>query len=234
MRLFSDAKRPVHLGPYPLERLARTDYADVTGLPPFKPTVFRQNGTPAALTNAMADYQACMDAIRDGLVNKAQADCPEDPTERANHLKAFAYFSDASMVGICRLPGGAHLATPVRNPDIDQLAHDLKTRQTKTLASGIDLIMADLKDAMTAPPSGIAQHTHALVILTEMPRDPEPGERGCAWLENAQAPRAGLRSAETAVVLARHRSRFGTNAGRRPEQSIDRIAFRACRADHHV
>ncbi len=212
MRLFSDAKRPVHLGPYPLERLARTDYADVTGLPPFKPTVFRQNGTPAALTNAMADYQACMDAIRDGLVNKAQADCPEDPTERANHLKAFAYFSDASMVGICRLPGGAHLATPVRNPGIDQLAHDLKTRQTKTLASGIDLIMADLKDAMTAPPSGIAQHTHALVILTEMPRDPEPGERGCAWLENAQAPRAGLRSAETAVVLANYIRLLGWDA----------------------
>ncbi|MEL6207823.1 MAG: 2-oxoacid:acceptor oxidoreductase family protein, partial [Pseudomonadota bacterium] len=38
----------------------------------------------------------------------------------------------------------AMLATPVRNPDIDRLAHDLRTRQTKTLAAGIDMIMADL------------------------------------------------------------------------------------------
>ncbi len=26
--------------------------------------------------------------------------CPDDPMERANHLKAFGYFSDASMVGV--------------------------------------------------------------------------------------------------------------------------------------
>ena len=212
MRFFSDASRPVHLGPFPLERLARSDRAQLSDLPPFEAPVFRNPDAPEALTNAMAEYQAMMDAIRDGLVNKVQAVCPSDPIERANHLKAFGYFSDCSMVGICRIPPVAHLATPIQNPDIDRLAEDLKTRQTKTLASGIDLIMADLKDAMDAPPAGINGHTHAIVFLTEMFRDPDPGERGTDWLTGAQDARAALRSTETAVVLANYIRLLGWDA----------------------
>ncbi len=212
MRFFSDASRPVHLGPFPLERLARGDRASFAELPPFEALEFRDAAAPEALTNAMAEYQAMMDAIRDGLVNKVQAECPSDPRERANHLKAFGYFSDSSMVGICRLSPEAHLDTPIQNPDIDRLAEDLKTRQTKTLASGIDLIMADLKDAMEAPPTGIEGQTHAIVFLTEMHRDPDPGERGTDWIANAQAARAALRSTETAVVLANYIRLLGWDA----------------------
>ena len=155
IRFFSDKNRPVHLGPYPLERLARQGRPETDGIPAPAPLEFRRPGTPASLVNAMAEYQAMMDAIRDGLVNKARAACPDNPEERANHLKAFGYFSDADMIGVCRLPAEAHLTTPWRNPDIDRLANDLKTRQTKTLASGIDMIMADLKESMEAPPSTI-------------------------------------------------------------------------------
>lgn len=221
MRFFSDASRPVHLGPYPLERLRRADRPVLEGLPRPTPLAFRRPDAPEALVNAMAEYQACMDAIRDGLVNKARADCPEDPTERANHLKAFAYFSDASMVGTCRLPPGALLAEPFRNPDIDRLAHDLRTRQTKTLASGIDLIMADLKESMEAPPSSIEGHTHALVILNEMPRDPRPGEPGTGWLADAQRHRAALRAAETAVVIANYIRLLGWDAKAHTASSSD-------------
>ena len=41
----------------------------------------RRPDAPESLVNAMAEYQAMMDAIRDGLVNKARAECPEDPEE---------------------------------------------------------------------------------------------------------------------------------------------------------
>ncbi|MCG6883139.1 MAG: NAD-binding oxidoreductase, partial [Silicimonas sp.] len=221
MRFFSDASRPVHLGPYPLERLARADHAEASGLPAFEPLEFRRPEAPESLVGAMAEYQAMMDAIRDGLVNKARAECPSDPIERANHLKAFGYFSDSSMVGICRMVPEARLSEPVRNPDIDRLADDLKTRQTKTLASGIDIIMADLKESMEAPPSGIEGHTHAIVFLTEMHRDPEPGERGSEWLADAQGHRAALRSAETAVVLANYIRLLGWDAKAHTATSSD-------------
>ena len=160
----------------------------------------------------MAEYQAMMDAIRDGLVNKARAGCPDDRQECANHLKAFGYFSDAAMIGICRLPADARLADPWRNPDIDRLANDLKTRQTKTLASGIDMIMADLKESMEAPPSTIDGHTHAIVFLYDYLRDPRGGEAGTEWLSDAQAHRACLRASETAVVLANYIRLLGWDA----------------------
>ncbi|MEO0916801.1 MAG: NAD-binding oxidoreductase, partial [Pseudomonadota bacterium] len=212
MRFFSDASRPVHLGPFPLERLARRDTADIAALPRFEALRSDGEDAPESLAQSMAEYQAMMDAIRDGLVNKSRADCPDDPTERANHLKAFGYFSDSAMVGVCRLDTGALLETPIENPGVARLAHDLRTLQTKTLASGIDLIMADLKDAMSAPPRDVNTHTHAIVFMTEMHRDPEPGERGTDWLGGAQAARAALRSAETAVVVANYIRLLGWDA----------------------
>ena len=212
IRFFSDKTRPVHLGPYPLERLARQDGPETIGLPAPAPLDFRRPETAESLVNAMAEYQAMMDAIRDGLVNKARAGCPDDPVERANHLKAFGYFSDAAMIGICRLPAEAHLSAPWRNPDIDRLANDLRTRQTKTLASGIDMIMADLKESMEAPPSTIDGHTHAIVFLYDYPRDPRGGEAGTEWLDDAQAHRACLRASETAVVLANYIRLLGWDA----------------------
>ncbi len=221
LRFFSTADRPVHMGPYPMERLARAESADLFGLPAFEPVRMRRPETPSAIGNAMAEYQAMMDAIRDGLINKSTADVPADPLERANHLKAFGYFSDAAMIGACALPETAVLAKPVRNPDIDGLADALRTRQTKTLASGIDLIMADLKDSMQAPPTGIEGHTHALVFLYDFPRDPDRAEPGTGWIDGAQAARACLRAAETAVVLANYLRLLGYRAKAHTGTSTD-------------
>ncbi len=221
VRFFSDAKRPVHLGPYPLERLARGPMPDLTAVPASRPLSFQRPGTPHSIVNAMGEYQAMMDAIRDGLVNKARSVIPDDPAERANHLKAFGYFSDASMVGIGPLPDTALLDQPYRNPDIDRLAEALRTRQTKTLAAGIDLIMADLKDSMSAPPSTIVGHRHALVFLYAMPRDPDRGEVGCDWLDDAQTHRACLRASETAVVLANYIRLLGWDAKAHTATSSD-------------
>ena len=99
-RFFSDKKRPVHLGPYPIESLKRGTMPDLNSVIPMKPLSFHREDAPENIVNAMLEYQAMMDAIRDGLVNKVTAQIPSDPQERANHLKAFGYFCDASMVGI--------------------------------------------------------------------------------------------------------------------------------------
>lgn len=211
-KLFSDKNRPVHLGPFPLERLARGPMLDLTSVPRFQALNFRRPGLPASIVNAMGEYQAMMDAIRDGMVNKAQAQCPTDPKERAEHIKSFGYFSDAAMVGIGPMPALARLEHPYRNPDIDRLSEDLKTRQTKTLAAGIDLIMADLKEAMIAPPTTIGDHSRSIVFLYDMPRDPGADEDGCEWLADAQGHRACLRASETAVVLANYIRLLGWDA----------------------
>ncbi len=211
-RLFSDKNRPVHMGPYPLERLARRDIAVFVDVPTMRPVSFHKPDAPHSIVNAMSEYQAMLDAIRDGLVNKTKAGCPDDPQERADHLKAFGYFSDASMVGTCLLPVEAHLSAPLRNPDIDRLAEDLRTKQTTTLASGIDMIMADLKESMEAPPSTIDGHTHALIFLYEHPRDPEAGEPGSEWIVGAKEARACLRASETATVIANYIRLLGYDA----------------------
>ncbi|MFY0680836.1 MAG: reductive dehalogenase [Thalassovita sp.] len=201
------------MGPFPLERLKRQrDLPDLSTLPPWSPVSFRRPDAPESLVNAMGEYQAMLDAIRDGMVNRTRSTIPADPLERSEHLKSFGYFSDASMVGICKLPDAARLKTPVRNPDIDHLAEELRTRQTKTLASGIDVIMAELKDAMSAPPTGIDDHRYALVFLYEFPRDPDDYEPGTTWITDAQSQRASLRANETAAVLANYIRLLGWQA----------------------
>lgn len=49
------------------------------------------------------------------------------------------------------------------------------------------MIMADLKEAMEAPPTTISGHTHALAFLYEHPRDPENNEAGTDWIYGASA-----------------------------------------------
>lgn len=229
MRFFSDKNRPVDMGPYPLELLSRAaSLPDLSAVPLFKQLSFNRPDQPQSIVNAASQHQAMLDAIRDGLVNRARSDCPADPGERARHLKAFGYFSDASMVGICALPDDALLKEPFRNPDIDRLAEDLRTKQTKTLASGIDMIMADLKESMQAPPSTIDGHTHAIVYLYEYPRDPKPDEPGSDWIMDAQAHRACLRASETAVVIANYIRLLGFDARAHTGSTSDVDLNRLC------
>ena len=212
LKLFSDKNRPVHMGPYPLERLARSDQIDLSDAPPMPDLSFHRPDQPQSIVNAMGEYQAMMDAIRDGFVNKAVAEVPTDLAERANHLKSFGYFNDASMIGVCELTSDAVLAEARQNPDIARLAEDLRTKQTKTLASGIDMIMADLKESMEAPSTSIDGHTHAIVFLYEYHRDPKPDEPGYVWIADAQAHRASLRATETACVLGNYLRVLGYSA----------------------
>lgn len=212
MRLFSYKNRPVHLGPYPLERLQRCDeLPDLDLVPPMNSVVFHDTNEQS-LVNAMGRYQAMLDAIRKGLVKKERGVLPSDLQERTNHLKAFGYYHDASQVGVCELSKEMLLETPLHNPGIGALAEELRTKQTKTLAAGIDVVMAELKDSMEAPAEPIEHHSHAIVFLYEFPRDPEQKEIGCEWIQDAQIQRATLRAAETVAVLSNYIRLLGYEA----------------------
>ena len=212
-RLFSSKDRPFHMGPYPTELLARADeLPSLESVPAAQQLSFRRDDDPLSIINAMREHQATLDAIRDGFVNEVIAEAPTDLGERANHLKSFGYFADAAVVGVCRLPSEALLPEPYENPDKERLAHDLKTRQTKTFAAGIDVIMASLKEALEAPLGGIENHTHCLVFLYENPREPHVSEAGTAWIKDASAHRAGLLAAESAVVLSSYLRLLGYKA----------------------
>ena len=214
-RLFSSKDRPIHYGSYPLHRLKRLGNApSVADLASLSTSFlqFKRPDDPDNIINAMAGHQAMLDAIRDGLVNKAKAEIPDDLDERAQHLKSFGYFCDASLVGIGKVDEAIWLDKPVRNDDVDDLITQLRTRQTKTLAAGIDVIMADLKESVEAPPRGVTHHSSALVFLYEYHRDPYDAEEGAEWFYDAQAHRGALLSAETAIVIANYIRLLGFDA----------------------
>lgn len=232
MRAFSYKDRPAHLGPYPLERLKRAHIpADLSNVPPMEPVTFQDPTKDENLINAMGRYQAMLDAIRDGMVKKERGVIPSDPQERSNHLKAFGYYHDASQVGVCTLCREMLLANPVINPDIDALAEELSNKQTKTLAAGIDVVMAELKSTMEAPSTRVDHHTHAMVFLYEFPRDPDENEAGGEWIRDIQTQRACLRAAETVVVLSNYIRLLGYEArghtGSSSDVDLNKIAVAA-------
>lgn len=212
-KLFSYKHRPVHLGPYPLEKLSRTAAVpDYSQLAPMQALSFLRDEQPLSIVNAMDKYQATMDTIREGIVKKEVATIPADPQERANHLKAFGYYCDASMMGTCAIPASAWLDEAIINPSVERLSHTLANKQVKTLASGIDVILAMIREAMAAPATECRHHSHALVFLYEYPRDPETNEVGTEWLNDAQAHRAALRAAESASILSAYIRSLGFEA----------------------
>lgn len=222
LKLRSYRKRPPHLGPFPLETLRRRDFKpDLSALPSPRQTSFQRPGDPLSIVNAMGEYQSMLDAIREGGVKAQPADIPKCPSERSRHIKAFGYYCDASMVGICEIPKSAWLKEPFENPDVRRLAEKIRTMQTKTFAAGIDVIMAMLKEALKAPLKGCEGHTHAIVFLYDMPRDPDPEEPGADWIAGALEQRTCLRASETAVTLANYIRLLGRSARAHSQAASD-------------
>ncbi len=173
---------------------------------------FRRAGDPASIVNAMRDYQAMMDATRSASPKPERARIPHGAQARAAHLRAFAYYVDASMAGTCAIPDGAWLEQPLENPDIPALAGRIADLQPRSFASGIDGILADLRQTLATPPGPCRHHSHALVIMVEYPRDPAHDEPGCDWIHDAQPQRACLRGAEMAGTLATYIRLLGFEA----------------------
>lgn len=101
MRLFSNRKRAFHLGPFPLERLARADIVALgrAGRLPGDAEAARE----AAVSHAIADYLKLFAGHLDGKVTAQRAPVPEDGEARANNLKAGVYFLDGAMAGTCEI-----------------------------------------------------------------------------------------------------------------------------------
>ncbi len=209
MRLFSYRDRPVHLGPYPLERFARQDTApDLSALPTMEPLSF-DDPDPASLKHAMARYAAMFDLVRDGAVNPQRGEVTADPAERARHLKAAGYYFDASMMAVGAVPGEALLTRPIRNPGVPALGAELEASHPKSFAAGMDMILADVLDSARKVHGPVDAHTHAVVIAVEYPRDPRAGEPGCDWIHGTQAQRAAVLAAQTAVLLSTYLRMLG-------------------------
>ena len=100
MKIFSGKARPVPLGPFPLERLARLpaplDLAAARGA--------AHDPSPApgnALDRICVNYAAIYEMFRADDAAAQRAPYTEDLDQRANDLKGLAYLFDASMVGLC-------------------------------------------------------------------------------------------------------------------------------------
>ncbi|WP_373635111.1 2Fe-2S iron-sulfur cluster-binding protein [Yoonia sp. SS1-5] len=217
----SQKNRPMHLGRFPLENATRQQDTDLQNVPPFVPLSFVDRDRPQSLVNAMREHQAMMDAIRDGTVNGLVSETPDDLEERSNHLKSFGYFCGASMASTGKLPSEAILTRPYLNEGIAELAQVLRTRQSKSLAPGHDLLMAELRESMEAPPGSIDTHTHAIVYLFEHPRTPDPDEPGADWIMGAEDHRSALLASEAAVVVATYLRQLGHSARAHTASSAD-------------
>jgi len=231
-RVFSYKNRPVHLGPYPLEKLSRQDQpTPLQDVPDVPALSFRRPDAPASLVNAMWEYQAMLDATRDGLVKQARATIPDDLRERARNLKSFGYYCDASMMGIAAVSKCMWLQDPKVNPDVSALATRLRTGQAKSFASGIDAVVAGLRESVDAPPRDCRHHRHAIVFLFEYNREPAAGEPGCDWLADARRHRACLRASEIGVTLAHYIRLLGWGArahsGAASDAHLGRLAVAA-------
>ena len=212
MELFSSKNRAFHLGPYPLEKLARASSdLDLSGIPD-TPLPNYAPDHPDSLAHAMGRYAAMMDTVRDGAVAHGKADIPDDPSERSRHLKAAGYYFDCSMAGVSRLAPGHFLNEPRRNPDIEGIRRELEAGQPTSYAAGVDAIYADILAASRNTPIPVPHHGHALVFLVEFAREPAEGEPGTEWFRGTQLERASLLASNTAVVIANYIRMLGYEA----------------------
>jgi hypothetical protein len=102
--------RPYHLGRFPLETLPRDDAvaAAETGREPASPPA--APGTPeGALARAARAYLELFVPMLDDEPAPARAPVPDEAERRMADLKGYAYFMNASQVGICRIPERAWL-----------------------------------------------------------------------------------------------------------------------------
>lgn len=101
MRLFSNRRRPFHLGPFPLERLPRRRAASPE--PAVEQSVDRHAAGPEAIAPALRTYRDLFCSLLDGEAAPARAPVPDDPAARAANLKASALFLDVDLCGVCEL-----------------------------------------------------------------------------------------------------------------------------------
>jgi ferredoxin len=164
--------RPYHFGTYPLETLARDDSViEAEAARPRVPAPDFEAPPDGVLGAVLRDYLALF--VRTAVTDPAAspAPVPDDPERRMIDVKGYAYFMNASQVGICRIPANAW-ATGVEPED----------------------------------------HDHAVVLLLEHGRLPEPGNPARDWIAPAIVDAADTRIGGIAVCLAGHIQKLGNPA----------------------
>ncbi len=140
MLIYSPSKdRPVDLGPFPLEALARDETIIAQEAARPRLAAAEQAAQPGALAAAADKYREIYLKFANGEAAAQKAPVPDELAPRGGDVKGFAYFMDASQVGICRIPENAWLegqgssdleyAVVVlvehgRIPETDNLAHE--------------------------------------------------------------------------------------------------------------
>lgn len=166
MRMFSNRARPVQLGAFPLERIARSrTEPDLAALRDRFPAPSK---TP--LGRIVNEYVALFEQFRSEEPAPERAPYPEDPLRLANELKANCYFLNASLAACCEVPESAWRGAPIEG------------------------------------------HRHALAILVEFGRDPEPDNLAADWVRGSEYDCALLRAAEIALISAAFLRRLGYRA----------------------
>ncbi len=163
MRIFSNRDRAVHLGPFPLERIARsTAVPDPGGVEDRFP---ERSDSP--LGRIVNEYIALFEQFRAEPPAPERAPYPRDPQRLANELKANCYFLNATFAACCEIPASAW---------------------TGPRAEG---------------------HRHALAIVVEFGRTPEPDNPAAEWIRGSEYDCALLRAAEIALISAAFLRRLG-------------------------
>ncbi len=103
-------KRPVELGPYPLERLKRdASVIDKEAAIPPTTSALRSTGTSSALVRATMAHLEAYDALRTPEPFSKKAPVPDDLALRTRDIKGSGYFLDASHIAVCAIPDNAWL-----------------------------------------------------------------------------------------------------------------------------
>ncbi len=207
MRLFSHKHRAMHMGPFPLERLARGN-----SIPDYSPAAGQRTreavtpGNPESMAGAFREYLDLFDRMRLGDPAPKQAPIPSDPQERANHLKAGCYNLDVSMAATCAIPEQAILAQPIINESLAQAQEKeyqagsaANAMAEFTVREGQEAWQRSMEDA-----NKDFSHGYALVLLFEYTREPESHAESETWLVGTQPQRAALRVAEAAAVMVNY------------------------------
>ena len=214
-RLFSNRKRPVHWGAFPLERLKRQASAAVPPQALSERTLdLTSTDDPNSLVGALLPYLALLDRMRHGDKAPEQAPIPDDLKDRSEHLKAACYFLDANMVGVAEIEVSDWLSEPLKSAEL------VSDREAEYGVGAADNPMAQtsVQEGQiargAAPETGSAtrSHTHALVIVHEHPRKPEEAEPGTGWILDMQQQRAALRGAEVGAVMCHYFRMLGFDA----------------------
>jgi reductive dehalogenase len=210
MHLYSYSKRPVHLGPYPAERLGRGGGApDLTRVKGDGTLTIDDSTTGFALS--ISAFLCALDGVRQGDRNPMTAEIPDNLEERARHFKAAGYFLDSALVGICELTEEHLLPKRVEHPLLRSTSYAQSAEKLR-LRFNPESVLRQMQRSLALSEEGVRGHTHAIVFLVEYPRDPAHDEPGTAWIAGMQAWRSALRSAETATVLANYMRILGYDA----------------------